>query len=388
MTARKCSLLLIILPILVLFNTSNTQAQVAITAVPFLQINNDARSIGMAGANVAMRNSRAGMHLNPATFGRKNTLQFTTQINATSSEKLFGTDWLPGFNVSELQLYTPQFIMGFEKLSVGYQYTYLNLGLQAHVSEEMIFIENFNSYERAHTISASYNINQHISVGVGMNAIKSNLASGVTIGGQQISWASRISWDMGFYADYPFQKEPFNITPSFGWSLTDVGNPITYTTPENADALPIMMRGGLGLKISYPDKKNGFDVFSLGGYISRDKIMARWKEDGSAMGPLEAIFKSWDYFERFNGMETISLSLKDQLLKHKGVEFTMLDMFSFRVGRFYEHPENGARKYNTIGFGIHYKYFSMDYAEMNTDERDHPLDKTKFVEFTVNVPLD
>lgn len=383
---KKLSTSVLALAFWFLFNTPVLQAQVAITAFPFLQINNDARSMGMAGSNVALKNTRSGMHLNPATFGKNNTVEISSQFN--NSDNFHGTDWLPSMNIRNLYFYAPQIIAGFEKLAVGYQYTYIDLGTQLYTNDTGGNQGTFQSYERANTFSFSYDINQNISVGAGFNAIKSSLEIESSLNSEVNNTASQISWDLGFYADYPFYKESFRITPSFGWSITDIGQPVRYPTSVQSDPMPTVMRGGLGLKVDLiSDKKNELDVFSLGGYLTIDKMMARRNEDGSPMGPIEVIFKSWDSYTRFNGIEDVTLSLKDQLRKQLGAEITLLEMFSLRFGSYYEHPQNGDRKFNTIGIGLHLKYFTWDYATINPNEDGHPLSGTQFMQFTVSYPF-
>lgn len=388
MKLGKCFGLVFLILVCLPPHTSLLKAQAGYTALPFLEINNDARSMGMAGATVALKNSRAGMHVNPAVIGKKNTIEFSTQLNISDPNKLFGTSWLPTWT-SSLEIYAPQFIVGFDKWSFGYQYTYLDLGpgvYQPNPNSYNYYV--FESYERAHTFTAAYNISNHISVGIGMNALKSDMMSGASISGQEIIPASRISWDFGFYGDRDFRYDFFTIKPSFGWSLTDFGYPISYTSGGGEDPLPIIMRAGIGLEFEFTNQENNLKVFEVASYLSRDKLMVRWDDDGTSMGPFEVLFRSWDSYNRYDGMQFVEVPLKDQIRKQQGVEITMLEMFSFRMGSYYEHPENGDRKYDTIGFGLHFKNITLDYADMKTEERWHPLDNTYFVQLTVNINLD
>lgn len=386
----KFSIILAVLFTILIAHQPNLHAQVGITAVPFLQINHDARSMGIAGANVAMRGARSGIHLNPAAFGKPNTLELTSQVTLDGHGYFFGTSWLPNFNAG-LKLLTPQFIAGFEKFSVAYQYTYLDLGVQIYTGPNNEPKGRFNAYERAHTFSAAYHISPHVSVGAGVNFIKSDLATGtISIDGEEtdIKAPARTSWDIGLYVDHPFQQDLVTITPSFGWSVTDIGKPMRYTASGHPDPLPIVMRAGLGLEITTSENKYGLKALRIAGYLSRDKIMARFEDDGSPMGPFKAIFNSWGSYTSYTGAEPVTLSLRDQLTKHHGVEITLLEFLSFRIGRLWEHKYNGNRKYNTLGFGVNYRYFKIDYAKINTDDDGHPLDNTTYLQFTANIPFD
>ncbi len=394
---QKIFILLLVVLAVLFTHSPKLQAQTSITAVPFLTFNNDARSMGMAGANVAMRGARSGIHLNPAAFGKPNTLELTSQLNLSGNGDIFGTPWLPEFSGVNWDLYTPQLIAGFEKFSVAYQYTHFNLGEQAIFDPSSPEpIDTFQAYENAHTLSVAYYLSPYVSVGTGINFIKSSLDAGVAINGNKVIDANQISLDLGVYADYPMQHNFVHFTPSIGWSLTDIGRPLKYTANANGDPLPIIMRGGLGLDIAFTEKKYGLEVLSIGGYLSLDKIMARTEphitQSGDttrkAMGPIEAIFKSWDSYSWFTGTETVNVPLKDQLRRHSGLEITLLEYISLRFGRYWEHEHNGDRKYNTYGFGINLKYLSIDYAKINTDDRDHPLDQTTYFQFTTKIPFD
>ena len=393
------SILLTILILLV--SGSAAKAQVGITAVPFLEINHDVRSVGIGGATVALNHSRGGLHLNPATFGMPNTIEFSSQFNREGSISLLGSSWLPNYNIDDSYLYTPQLIVGFNKLSVGYQFTYFNLGEQSVTSEnDPDVIDTFNSYEYAHTLSFSYAASKYLSLGMGLSYVKSSLATGIIVSEYEVDAADAMTLDFGVYADNTFEFDFIDITPSIGWSLTDFGYPVGYTGESNKDPLPIMMRGGLGLRVDLMARESGLSVMSIGVYGSLEKIMARTEEvitdrgggitdtSYAAVGPFRALIDSWKPYEHFNGQEYVELSVFDQFRRRSGIEITVLEILSFRMGHFYEHPDNGAREYDTDGFGISYKYFSFDFAEYVAMEPDHPLEGTKFWQFGLNLPLE
>lgn len=377
-----------VINILFVFTSASINAQVAITAVPFFEIDNDARSMGMAGATVALKGNKSGLHLNPATFGKRNAIELTSQFNTGSSKGFLGTPWLPS-QTNSLELYTPQFIIGFDNFSIGYQYTFLDLGesiISSSTNSEII--GKSRSYEYAHTFSSSYSINKNIAIGIGLSYFKSRLASDQSVSENNASYSeSGLTVDLGVYSEYQLRYDFVTATPSLGWSLTDIGQPIRYGSGQE-DPLHILMRGGAGLRFDIEKSLLGLRVLSIGGYGSLSKVMVRRDNDGTPYGPLKAIFGSWGPYERFNGQETITLSLADQIRRQSGLEVIILEILSFRFGRYYEHPENGDRKYGTFGLGVQYKYFSLDYAKINTDKEKHPLQDTDFVQFTLNIPVE
>jgi hypothetical protein len=229
---------------------------------------------------------------------------------------------------------------------------------------------------------------------VGLNFGKSNLASGQLINGREIKSPTFTTVDVGIYADRTYSYKDVLITPSVGWSITDFGEPIGYVDGVRKDPLPMMMRGGLGLKLESRERIWNRTAFSFGGYASLSKIMARQKEEQTPngiqykpMSPWEALYNSWGSFRRFDGQQYVEVSLLDQLQTQTGLEIIFLEMLSLRFGHFYEHPQNGARSYDTFGIGVHFKYITLDYSEIDINDPEHPLSGTSFMQFKVNIPF-
>src|SRR5690606_12316902 len=95
-----------------------------------------------------------------------------------------------------------------------------------------------------------------------------------------------------------------------------------------------------------------------------------------SMSPVKALFNSWGSFERFNGTETVSVSLMEQFMIGVGMEYWYADQFALRGGYYYEDPNNGDRKYITFGAGIRYNFLGVDFSYIKTLEQEHPLANT------------
>lgn len=366
------------------------RAQTGMTAVPFLTRNLDLRSLAMGNATVALDNYAGGQHLNPATFGNTNTIQLTSQFNFDKSGNSLGMPILPDVNTDVYQV-APQLIAGFDGYAIGYQYTYLNLGEQIRTDERGNVLGTFRSSEQAHTFSLSYDLNNYMDIGGGLSYVRSKLdPGGITVGNAQTKIANNITLDLGAYGEYPFEYNMFHITPSAGWSLTDFGYPMSYIDDPDqpGDPMPIMMRGGLGLQLTTKQTLIDRHLFSMGMYISRSKLMARRDTDGHVAGPFEALFTSWDSFQRHNGQEFVTVSPGEQLIKQRGFECTFLEILSVRFGRYYQHPQNGNRQYTSLGLGVHYKYITLDYVTIEYDPGYYSASNQDLVQLTCNLPLE
>ena len=59
-----------------------------------------------------------------------------------------------------------------------------------------------------------------------------------------------------------------------------------------------------------------------------------------------------------------------------GVEYWYKDLFALRGGYFWEDYEKGDRKYFTMGLGLRYNVFGIDFAYLVPQKKEHPLAET------------
>ncbi len=89
------------------------------------------------------------------------------------------------------------------------------------------------------------------------------------------------------------------------------------------------------------------------------------------------MFSSWGSYTRNTGTEEVTLSLPQQLMIATGIEYWYNKLFAVRGGYYYEDPNNGDRKYMTLGAGIRYKFIGIDFSYINTlGDENHPLANT------------
>ncbi|MAO63511.1 MAG: hypothetical protein CL666_00780 [Balneola sp.] len=355
-----------------------TNAQVAITAVPFLQIEPDSRGAGMGNTGVALADNASALFWNPSglAFQKNNNQASITHSN-----------WLANFNVSDLfydYVVGTYYVEGIG--TIGAHLTYLNLGEQAVTGEDSPeIISRFNSYELAFGGSYGYQVSKNLAVGTSLRLIYSSLASGTSISAQKVNPGSSVAVDLSFlYRTDPFDIGGRNARFSFGSNLSNLGPGIQYTDNAQKDPLPTVLRFGWSFDLDLDDA--GINRITIANDIS--KIMARTtpqyttNPDGSidtsrvAAGPIEALAKSWSSFERFDGQNTIEVGLMQQFMIGAGLEYWYADQFALRGGYYYEDPNNGDREYITFGAGIRYSFIGVDFSYIKTLESDHPLANT------------
>ena len=354
------------------------QAQVGITAVPFLQIEPDSRASGMGNTGVAIADNASAIFWNPAGLAFQNQ----SQISLTHA------NWLPAFNADLFYDY----LVGTYHVdgigTIGGHITFLNLGEQTRTDETGLELGRFNSFEISAGLSYGFRISDNFAVGTGLRYIYSSLADG-SVSGQDISPGSSIAVDLSaLYKTNPFSVGDRMANFNAGINLSNIGPGIQYTDNAQKDPLPTMLRAGWAYTMDLD--RNGLNRITFANDIS--KVMARNERIGSdpenpeyeTMGVFEALFNSWGSFERFNGVETVNVSLAQQLMFGFGLEYWYDNLFALRTGYYYEHPENGNREFITLGAGLRYNIFGVDFSYLYALEDDHPLANTIRLSVLIN----
>jgi long-subunit fatty acid transport protein len=355
--------------VVMLFAANSVQAQVGITAVPFLQIEPDSRGAGMGNTGVALADNASAVFWNPAGLA----FQEGNQVSITHA------NWLPAFNADLFYDYLVGKYHIEDIGTIGAHITFLNLGEQLRTDETGLEMDRFNSYEVAAGLSYGFELSETFALGTGFRFVYSSLADG-EVSGQAINPGASVGVDLSaMYKSRPFDLGVRQGTFNAGLNLSNIGPGVQYTDDAQKDPLPTVMRFGWALTMDLDQE--GFNTLTFTNDIS--KVMARSEmveEDGETrwrpMPVTRALFNSWGSFERVNGPETVSLNVLQQFMFGFGLEYWYNRQFALRTGYYYEDPENGNREFLTFGAGIRYNIFGVDFSYLYTLEDDHPLANT------------
>jgi len=345
------------------FSTHVASGQVGITAVPFLQIEPDSRAAGMGNTGVAVADNASAVFWNPAGLG----YQRGSQISITHSQ------WLPEFNANLFYDY----LVGKHYVenigTFGGHITFLNLGTQTRTNEAGDRQGRFNSYELAAGLSYGRQLSTNWSIGTGIRFIYSSLASGQAVGSQDIDPGAGFGVDLStLYKSDSFNFLGNSSTMNVGLNIANIGPGLRYTDNAERDPLPTTMR--LGWAFTTALDQNGINTLTFATDIT--KILARVDENGEADGAVESLFSSFGKLERETGQGTVSLNFFEQLMIGNGIEYWYNNLFALRGGYYFEDPNNGDREFVTLGAGLRYKQFGVDFSYIYTIEEDHPLANT------------
>jgi len=344
-----------------------------ITAVPFMRIAPDARSGAMGDAGIAISADANSMHYNASKLA--------------FSEKEMGvsvtyTPWLRALNLNDIYL---AYLSGFRKIdeisSVGIGLRYFSLGDIQFTDEQgtPTIIGRPNEFE----ISLAYSrqlVPEKLAIGLTGKFIYSNLAAGQIVGGENVTAGTAGAADLSltYKTDVNMGNGDSDLT--LGLVFSNIGTKITYTQSINKDFIPANLGLGGALKMNF-DEFNSFTVAAdinkllvptpcLGGPGVCDPDgngIPEYKQEGV----VSSIFTSFG--DAPNGFsEELS-----ELMYSVGLEYWYDEQFAVRAGYYGEAATKGNRKYFTVGLGIKYNIFGLNFSYLvPVNQQRNPLDNT------------
>ncbi len=351
------------------------------TAVPFLMISPDARSGAMGDVGAATDPDGASIHWNPAKMAYvPNKMGFSLSY----------TPWLralvPDINLAYLSGYGKIGKKGMQTLSGSLRF--FSLGQITFTDNTGNNIGNFTPSEFALDVSYARKLSREFSGGISLRYIYSNLTGGISVGGATTRAAQTAAADISFY----YQTERIEIADrktvlSAGLNISNIGGKVTYTQTNEEDFIPINFRFGLGFKY-FVDERN-----SLGLFFDINKLMVPTPpsylqtEDGvdsldvngnriieNGKDPNRSVPNAM--FTSFGDAPGGSAEELREINLSIGLEYWYNKLFAIRAGYFHEHYSKGNRQFFTVGAGIRYNVFGLDFAYLIPTQQRHPLENT------------
>jgi hypothetical protein len=329
--------------------TNKDQINVTTTAVPFLRISPDARSGGMGDVGIA---TAADPN---AVFWNRAKLPFA---KAQGGLSLSYTPWFKDLGINDVFLAS---LGGYyqldenQTLSLGFRY--FSLGNIQFTNDRGDQLQSFNPKEFGLDVGYSRKLSPKSGLSVAIRYINSDLANG-NFGGQVYKAASAVAGDIAFYHHgLKDNGEGFN----WGVSVSNLGSPIKYTNDASQkDYLP----ANLGIGGAYTHVFDENSKITLA--VDMNKLLVPappvvnsplTPSDSAALNKYhtQGVASSW--FSSFSGPSQLK-----QIDISTGLEFWYQNQFAFRAGYFYENPDNGNRKYFTVGAGLKYNTFGLDFS--------------------------
>jgi hypothetical protein len=336
------------------------------TAVPFLLITPDARIGGMGETGAAISSDANAMSNNPSK------LAFTDQRYGASASY---SPWLKGI-ASDISLaYLSGFLKVSENRAIGVSMRYFSLGKIQLTDANQQNLGTYTPNELAFDVTYAQRFGDSFSLGTTLRYIHSNLASGQFSVGQDTRAGKALAVDVSAYFKKPAYLLGHDAILSAGINISNMGTKMNYTDGGENDFLPANLKiGGASTFIldDYNEITIALDfnkllvptqpIYDINGNITSGKNPERSVPSG--------IFGSFSdapggFSEELNEINIAT-----------GIEYWYNKKFALRTGYFYENPQKGDRRYFTLGTGIKYESFNLDFAYLLANARKSPLANT------------
>ena len=360
--------------------TSNvfSQSNPITTAVPFLLIAPDARGGGMGDAGVSSTPDAYSMYWNPAKYA--------------FADKDFGVGigyvpWLRGL-VNDIGLAS---VSGFKKFgdrqAIAFSLRYFSMGTVTFTNDQGLELGDVKPNEWAVDAAYSRKFSPSFSGAIAGRFIYSNLVPVKYI--ENVRPGTSVAADVSLY--YHKDLEIKGLTGSlfcFGLDISNIGSKISYSSSSvTSDFIPTNLRLGPSLTMDIDE----YDRLTLS--VDFNKLLvptppiyatdstgqpipgqiAKGKDPN--VSPITGMLQS--FYDAPGG-------LKEELQEwtiSPAVEYWYNKLFSIRAGYFYENVNKGDRQYFTLGAGLRYNVFGLDFSYLIPVKHNNPLQNT--MQFTL-----
>jgi len=349
------------------------------TAVPFLLIAPDARGGGMGDIGAATSPDVYSLYWNPAKYA--------------FADKDFGfgigyVPWLRGL-VNDIGLFS---LAGFKKFgdkqAIAMSLRYFSMGevmFTNDVGQELGAVKP-NEW----TIDATYSrkFSRVISGAVAGRFIYSNLVP-VNYGAYQVKPGTSVAADIALYGHKEIEVK--GLTASFfdfGFNISNIGAKISYSSSSSLTSfIPTNLRFGMGYTMDL-DEYNRITVsMDLNKLLvptppiyypdSVDANGNKVIKDGMSpdVSPITGMIQSF-YDAPYGFKEEMQ-----EINVVAAAEYWYNKLFAIRAGYFWESKYKGNRQFFTLGAGLRYNVFGLDFSYLIPIQSNNPLQNT--MQFTL-----
>lgn len=257
------------------------------------------------------------------------------------------------------------------KFLFSYHQTYFDLGELTRTDEQGSILESLKPYMKTDAFSFTAGWNTNIwkipldaSVGYTYKKVEQNLGD-LSNGG--FGKANNNLYDYGILFSIPIsitnyltvENNPFDFTikPSFGYSVSNIGDEIKFPDNSSVDPSPRYLRMGISgtATLTYNSLWNLFEW--KGGRSASDLLVVPRANNINSYNNQSSVSDKDDPIEYQSGFgdidffENVMKNKADELITvHSGIDLTILDFYSFRKGK--RIDINGKTDLKTSGYGI------------------------------------
>ena len=335
------------------------RANTITSAVPFLMIAPDARSAGMGDAGVSSRPDVNSMHWNPAKYAF---------IEQEMGLAVSYTPWLRSL-VNDINL---SYLTGFHRIddlqTVAASLLFFSLGNIQFTDINGNSMGTFRPNEFAVSVAYARKLGEYISGGITARYIHSDLTQGQVVGSFETRPGRSIAADVSAFYQRELEWQRIPASLSAGINISNIGNKISYSDQIDAAFIPINLRFGPTLKLNIDD----FNTIAFSLDINKLLVPTPpiYQHDTVDADNNLVILRGRDpnrsvVSGMFGSFSDAPGGFSEELQEFSfaaGIEYWYDNQFAIRGGYFHEHERKGNRKFFTLGLGLKYNVFGLDFA--------------------------
>jgi hypothetical protein len=349
------------------------------TAVPFLLIAPDSRAGGMGDAGVASSPDANSMHWNPSQYA------FVKKKTGISVSYI---PWLRAL-VPDINL---AYLSGYYKVKksgvVATSLRYFSLGDITFTDNIGNTLQQVRPNEFAYDIGYATKLGDHFSGGGAIRYIHSDLTKGFSVEGSHTHAGNAVAADIsGFYQGDEKEISGKKSILRYGINISNIGTKISYSDIGTRDFLPINLKLGSSMHMQldeYNEVQFTLDFNKLlvptppiyktdsAGHPVKDgqghQIILHGKDPNREV--VSGIIGSFSDAPGGYKEELKEINIGG------GFEYWYAKQFALRGGYFSESSTKGGRKYITVGLGVKYTVFGLDFAYLIPIQQRNPLQNT------------
>lgn len=340
----------------------------------------------LGNATVAASSYPGAIGVNPATIGSDEAVQLGNNINLKKGP-FYGSPWF----FSPLWIAAPSGTVKRDRWAAGIQVKHFSLGTTEIRSPDGEVLRTIESYQQSIKFATAFEVTPHLTVGGGVNLIRSHLGSVRNPDDVKV----HPTVDLGVHYQTRYESDFVALHPALGLSLTDFGGNFSYTEDEPGDRpVPTTIRGGGALQIVSQSTQFHRSEWRIGLYgalsnrlVSGEYVQKNGRKYFDADGPFTALIEGWGRAKGLVGSPEGrgTVGPWERITRHAGLEMSVFDVFSARLGRFHASGDPRAWQYTAFGFGIDAYYVSLDASWAAGDEERYQ--GLSYTRLTVRIPL-
>jgi len=336
------------------------------TAVPFLTIVPESRGGAMGDVGVATSPDVSSIRYNIAKY---------PFIKNDYGVSISYTPWLRNL-VSDINLLDISgYIKTDEKQAIAASLTYFSLGNIQFLDEAGSFIRDYTPNEFALKAGYSRLLTKDFSLGISLAYIYSNLTGGYSNSSTEATSGNSFAADIGLFYNKDITIDSKDANFALGFSINNIGNKMSYSEGIEKDFIPttLLLGGALTFDLDEYNSIMGSLQFSKllvptppiyynTGEINDegDTVRTSRKYIKSGIDPNVSVVTGM--IQSFYDAPGGSGEEMSELMWALGMEYWYAKQFALRAGYFHESMYKGNRKFFSLGIGLKYNVFGLDFA--------------------------